>query len=81
MPENFPVIFKIQIKRSFDKKKCAQSAKGITNSVDPDQTSPEQSDLGLHCLLKHVCPKTIMVPINEPCHEKTSLRVFRPGLT
>ena len=30
-------------------------ADGMANSVDPDQ---EQSDLGLHCLLKHICPKT-----------------------
>ena len=28
---------------------------GIANSVDPDQTAP---DLGLHCLLRPVCPKT-----------------------
>ena len=32
------------------------------NSVDPDQTTPvgvqEQSDLGLHCLPRHICPKT-----------------------
>ena len=24
---------------------------GMANSVDPDQTAQEQSDLGLHCLL------------------------------
>ena len=35
----------------------------IANSVDPDQTAPlgaveEQSDLGLHCLPRHICPKT-----------------------
>ena len=31
----------------------------MTNSVDPDQTAPreEQSDLGLHCLPRPVCPK------------------------
>ena len=29
------------------------------NSVDPDQTAPEeQSDLGLHCLLRPICPST-----------------------
>ena len=28
-------------------------ADGMANSVDPDQT-----DLGLHCLLRPVCPKT-----------------------
>ena len=34
-------------------------ADGMTNSVDPDQTAPlEQSDLGLHCLSRHICPKT-----------------------
>ena len=27
----------------------------MANSVDPDQ---EQSDLGLHCLLRSICPKT-----------------------
>ena len=27
----------------------------MANSVDPDQ---EQSDLGLHCLPRHICPKT-----------------------
>ena len=33
---------------------------GIANRVDPDQTAPleEQSDLGLHCLPRPVCPKT-----------------------
>ena len=30
------------------------NADGMANSVDPDQ---EQSDLGLHCLLRHVNPK------------------------
>ena len=29
------------------------NADGMANSVDPDQ----QSDLGLHCLLRHICPK------------------------
>ena len=30
----------------------------MVNSVDPNQTVPikEQSDLGLHCLLRNVCP-------------------------
>ena len=32
---------------------------GMTNSVDPDQTAPEQSDLGLHCLSRPVCPRTL----------------------
>ena len=31
----------------------------MTNIVDPDQTAPyEQSDLGLHCLLRSNCPNT-----------------------
>ena len=35
-------------------------AEGMANSVDPDQTAPEeQSDLGLHCLPRHICPKTL----------------------
>ena len=32
-----------------------KDAEGIANSVDPDQ---EQSDLGLLCLPRPVCPKT-----------------------
>ena len=32
-----------------------KDAAGIENSVDPDQ---EQSDLGLHCLPRSICPKT-----------------------
>ena len=39
-----------------------KDAAGITNSVDPDQIGPlgaeEQSDLGLHCLPRPICPKT-----------------------
>ena len=31
-------------------------ADGMANSVDPDQAA--QSDLGLHCLPRHICPKT-----------------------
>ena len=30
----------------------------MADSVDPDQTAPLQSDLGLHCLTRPVCPKT-----------------------
>ena len=36
-------------------------AAGMANSVDPDQCRPwseEQCDLGLHCLPRHICPKT-----------------------
>ena len=36
-----------------------KDAYGMANCVGPDQTAPkEQSDLGLHCLLKPICPKT-----------------------
>ena len=35
-----------------------KDADGIAISADPDQTAEEQSDLGLHCLPRHVCPKT-----------------------
>ena len=33
-------LSKVQIKKSFDRKNCAQSADGMTNSVDSDQTAP-----------------------------------------
>ena len=35
-------------------------ADGMAKSVDPDQTAPlgAGSDLGLHCLPRHICPKT-----------------------
>ena len=33
-------------------------ADGMANSVDPDQTAPQQSDLGLHFLPRDICPKT-----------------------
>ena len=33
---------------------------GVANSADIDQTAPmEQSDQGLHCLLKKYCPSTL----------------------
>ena len=36
-------------------------ADGMANKVDPDQTAPlEQSDLGLHCLPRPVCPKILV---------------------
>ena len=34
-----------------------KDADGMANSVDPDQIVP--SDLGLHCLLRSICPKTL----------------------
>ena len=36
-----------------------KEADGMANSVDPDQTLlQKQSDLGLHCLLRPICPNT-----------------------
>ena len=35
-----------------------KDADRIANSVDPDQSVEEQSDLGLHCLPRPVYPKT-----------------------
>ena len=38
--------------------------------ADPDQTAPkEQSDQGLHCLLKYICPHNliIMVKVHVNC--------------
>ena len=36
---------------------CQKDADGMANSVVPDQTAPqEQSDLGLHCLPRPICP-------------------------
>ena len=39
---------------------CPKDVDGMVNSVDPDQTAPpkEQSDVGLHCLLRPICPNT-----------------------
>ena len=40
-----------------------KDADGIANVVDPDQTAPidpGQTDLGLHCLPRPVCPKTLI---------------------
>ena len=40
---------------------CQNGANGIANSEDPDQTAlvEEQSDLGLHCLPRLICPKNL----------------------
>ena len=36
-----------------------KEAGAMANSVDPDQTLlQKQSDLGLHCLLRPICPNT-----------------------
>ena len=34
-----------------------KDANGIANSEDPDKTAP--TDLGLHCLLRPICAKTL----------------------
>ena len=40
-------------------------ADSMANSVDPDQTAPqEQSDLGLHCLPRPVCPKPRIITVD-----------------
>ena len=38
----------------------AKDSHGMANSIDPDQAVPlgAESDLGLHCLPRPVCPKT-----------------------
>ena len=33
------------------------------NSVDPDQTAP---GLGLHCLLRPICPKLRIITVTKP---------------
>ena len=35
-----------------------KDADGMAESVDPDQTAPLGSTLGLHCLPGPICPKT-----------------------
>ena len=47
---------KILTKWLFHRVMCPKDADVMANSVDPDQTA--QSDLGLHCLPRPVCPKT-----------------------
>ena len=43
---------------------CSKSAAGMANSVDLDQTAPwEQSGLGLHSLLRSVCPITSLFTV------------------
>ena len=44
-----------------------KDADGMANSVDPDQTAPreEQSDLGLHCLPRPICPKIRIITVPE----------------
>ena len=44
----------------------SKSAAGcVVNSVDPDQTPRSAaSDLGLYCLLRHVCPSVRILRVN-----------------
>ena len=50
---------KIWTKWLYHRVMSPNDADGMANSVDPDQTAPlEQSDLGLHYLLRPICPKT-----------------------
>ena len=50
---------KIQTKRLNLKVFCLKHVNGIANSEDPDHTViKEQSDLGLSCLPRPICPKT-----------------------
>ena len=46
---------KIQIKKPNLRVFCQKDANGIANSVDTG--AKEQSDLGLHCLPRPICPK------------------------
>ena len=46
-------LHKIQTKRPNLRVFCQKDANGRASSEDPDQ-----SDLGLHCLPRPVCPKT-----------------------
>ena len=55
--KNFAVIhLKFKQRGQTLKGICQNGANGIANSEDPDQTAP-QSDLGLHCLPRPICPK------------------------
>ena len=53
------IILKVEQGGFFLRVMCPKDAEGIANSVDSDKTDPqEQSDLGMHCLLRPICPKT-----------------------
>ena len=61
MPENFAVIYvKIETKRPNLREFHQKGANGVLNSEDPDQTAPLGAVcLGLHCLPRLICPKTL----------------------
>ena len=61
MPENCCNLPKIQTKRPKLGVLPQNNANGIANSEDPDLIRlllEEQSDLGLYCLSRPICPKT-----------------------
>ena len=44
----------------------------MANSLDPDQMPhPVASDLGVHCLLRPICPNTygVTVPVDKRCYQ------------
>ena len=56
-PQNLAVVTLKFEQDGFTKSDAHKRCRGIANSVDPDQTAP-QSDQGLHCLPRPICPKT-----------------------
>ena len=60
---------KIQTKRPNLRVFCQKDANGIANSEHPVQT------VGLHCLPRPVCPKTLD-HYCKPCCKETCVRVF-----
>ena len=47
---------------------CPKHVDGMANIGDPEQIAPSRSDLGLHCLLRTVCPN-IEDHRNEGAHK------------
>ena len=62
MPENLKTFFGLIILKFYHGVICLKHADTLENIVDPGQTAPKehvwQSYLGLHCLLRPVCPET-----------------------
>ena len=50
-------VITLKVEQLFLRVMHPKDAEGIANSIDPDQLE-EQSDQGLHCLPRPVCPKT-----------------------
>ena len=57
-PKNIAVII-LKFEQHGFKKVMHLNFEGIANSADPDLTLEEQSDLGMHCLRRPVCPKDL----------------------